>query len=148
MKATAKQKQLIHVNTQKSELKEELVQWACNDNDKTSCNDLNFDQANHILKKLGIKPHQPHVDWDAFNYGKFDKSNFAHMKVLATLMTIGWTKPHPRFGSTADLERFGAWLRSEKSPVRKKLMAMDKQEVSKIIVALESMTVKKFKANA
>lgn len=41
--ATAKQKQLIHLNTPTKDMKEEWVQWATNSNDKTSCNDLTFD---------------------------------------------------------------------------------------------------------
>ena len=145
MNATKQQKQLIHVNTQKSGLKEELVQWACNDNDKTSCNDLSFDQANAVLQELGLKPHRKEVDREAMRYARFDRANQQHKKILSTLMIIGWTQPHPRWGKTADMERFGKWLMSDKSPVRYPLRKMTVLETSKIISALESMTVKKYK---
>jgi hypothetical protein len=144
MNATPKQKQLIHINAPTRDIKEELVQWACDDNSKTSTNDLSFAQANTILQRLGVPQHHNSFKSDAMKYASFDKSKQQHMKVLATLITMGWSLPHPKYNRTADLERFGNWLRSDRAPVRKPLRKMTAHEVTTIINALESMTVKKF----
>lgn len=144
MNATASQKQQIHLTAPTKDIKEELVQWACDDNDKTSCNDLNFDQANQILMHLGKRPHDPDVDEKATKYARFDKNNEQHKRILATLITIGWWTIKKPYGKVADLQRFGKWLYGKNSPVRKPLMKMQPSEVSTIIGALDSMTVKKF----
>lgn len=145
MNATKSQKQIIHVTAPTRDIKEELVQWACDDNDKISCNDLTFDQANAILVKLGCKPHWAYKNPEHMQYAKFDKNNEQHKRVLSALMTLGWTTSHPKWGRTADLDRFGKWLMSDKSPVRKPLMKMVTTEVTTIINALDSMTSKHFK---
>lgn len=149
MKATAAQIQLIQINKQDQNHKEELVQWATDDNSKTSCKDLTFDEANKILVHwFHIKPHRPEVDNEAMKYARFDKNNQQHKRILATLITIGWWKSHPKWGKTADLERFGKWLMGQspkgQSPVKKPLMKMSTTEVSKVIGALDSMTIKKY----
>ncbi|WP_271783894.1 hypothetical protein [Aquimarina algiphila] len=77
------------------------------------------------------------------NWALFDKKNKAHMNILSLLRQLEWTKPHDRYGEVADLKRLSNWLKSEKSPVNKPLMDLEKHEVSKIICALEAMTEKK-----
>ncbi len=76
------------------------------------------------------------------NWAFFDKKNKAHMNILSQLRQLGWTKPHDKYGEVADLERLSNWLKSDKSPVNQRLRDMNKQEVSKIICALEEMTAK------
>lgn len=145
MKATSAQIRLIQINKQDENHKEELVQWATGDNSKTSCSDLSFDQANEILVKwFNLRPHQPDVDEKAMKYARFDKNNEQHKRILATLITIGWWTVKKPYGKVADLERFGQWLYSNKSPVQKPLSKMQPSEVSTIIGALDSMTLKKF----
>jgi hypothetical protein len=145
MQATTKQKQLIHVNAPTRDTKEEFVQWATGDVEKTSCNDLNFDQANKILVKLGIRPLAQSLGRPLEkNWGRFDKSNKQHMRVMSQLHQIGWTQANERYGTVADIDRLGQWLQSERSPVRKPLRKMNGREISKIINALNSMTVKKY----
>ena len=78
------------------------------------------------------------------NWGAFDYKNKAHMQILSLLRNLNWTKSHIKYGEVGDTERLGKWLKSENSPVRKPLMRMNKQEVSKIICALEAMIIKKY----
>lgn len=144
MKATTAQIRLIQINKQDENHKEELVQWATNDNTKTSCKDLSFDQANAILVEwFKLRPHEPDVDQEAMKYARFDKNNEQHKRILATLINIGWWIMKKPYGKIADLQRLGKWLQ-EKAPVRKPLLKMSPTEVSKIIGALDSMTIKKF----
>lgn len=144
MKANAKQKQLIHLNAPTRDLKEEYVQWATNDNDKISCNDLSFEQANAILKQLGIPPLKPVKEDTPLYWGFFTKTNEQHKYILSLLRQIGWTKSHNQYGLVADIERFGEWLQSKRSPVQKPLKKMNVNELSTVINALESMLGKKF----
>jgi len=138
-RANKKQKQLIHVNAPNRDIKEEFVQWATGDNDKISCNDLSYAQANMILRKLGVKTVPMHVADMASSWGKFDNSNGKHRNILSLLRQVRWVTPHPKFGEVADVARLGAWLQSDKSPVKKPLMKMESEEVSKVIVALEGI---------
>lgn len=139
MEATKEQKQLIHINAPNRDIKEEFVQWATNDNSKISTNDLNFDQANRILEKLGIKP------FKAENWAKFDKSNPKHKLILSLMRQAQWTKPHPRHGEVADMDRLDSFLKSDKSPVKKPLKSMSSEEVEKIIIALNGIVKHKWK---
>lgn len=143
MEATKQQKQLIHVNAPTRDIKEEFVQWATDDNDKISCNDLSFDQANRILEKLNLPPHSPQRG-GAWNWGRFDKENQHHMYILSLLRQLGWTKSSDRYGLVADMDRLGNFLKSGKSPVRQPLMEMSKAETTKLINCLESMLRKKW----
>ena len=73
------------------------------------------------------------------HWASFDKNNRAHLNILSLCRQAQWTKPHERYGEVADLNRLQAFLKSDKSPVKKPLMEMSKQEVSKIIIALEGI---------
>lgn len=88
MQATKEQKQLIHINTPNRDTKEEFVQWATDDNAKTSCNDLSFDEANKILLQLNLTPHKPK------NYAVFDKNNKQHRTILSLCIQNGFSKAH------------------------------------------------------
>lgn len=131
MQATKSQKQLIHINTPNREIKEEFVQWATDDNSKTSASDLSFDQANAILKQLGLKPHTAN-DW-----GKFNKNNPKHRVILSLLFQVKWTKT-AKGKEVPDIHAFGEWLKS-KAPVRRPLLEMTDREVEKTIKALKGV---------
>lgn len=142
MKANKLQKQYIYkLCGYRKDLKEEYVQWATNDNNKISTNDLTFEQANKIIKQLKGSM----IKYD--NWAYFDKNNQQHKYIISLLYQIGWTTGSERYGRIADLERFSEFLKSEKSPVRKKLKSMQTNELSKIINALESMLDKRWKKN-
>lgn len=147
MKANSYQKKLIHTNAPNRDIKEEYVQWATEDVSKISCNDLSFDQANAIIvHQLGLKSVTAVKEDTPLYWGFFDKDNQQHKFILSLLRQLNWTKLDTKYGRLADIERFGAWLQSDKSPVNKPLKAMDpKTEVKRIIVALESMISKKYK---
>ncbi|MEH6407896.1 MAG: hypothetical protein V7767_11495 [Leeuwenhoekiella sp.] len=127
------------MNSPTRDIKEEFVQWATADVSKISCNDLSFAQANMILRQLGMKPEPMPVENQVAHWGKFDKNLQSHRAILSLLRQIKWTSTHPKYGKVADIARFGAWLQSERSPVKKPLLQMTPQEVSKIIIALEGI---------
>lgn len=135
--ATPAQKKLIHINTANRDIKEEFVQWATDDNNKISCDDLSFEQANKILVQLGKPPHKLNF-WAAF-----DKKNKQHMYILSLCIQYGWKLSGRRV--IADLDKLNEWMHSERCPVKKALLDMDTDELSKFIIALESMTKKKYK---
>ncbi|TLP81381.1 hypothetical protein [Maribacter sp. ACAM166] len=142
MKATKDQKQYIYklCGYTNTDLKEELVQWATEDVNKTSTNDLTFDQANTIIINRGGKPQA------ANTWGFFDGKNPQHKHVLSLLIQMGWKSKHPKSGyNIADIARFGEWLASAKSPVHKPLKKMDTAECTTIINALKSMVGKTYK---
>lgn len=137
MKATKKQKQLIHINAPTRDIKEEFVQWATGDNNKISTNDLTFEQANQILQKLGIQPIRAAAS--PLSWGYFNRNNEQHLQIQSLLHQLHWTVEHPKYGRVGDLARFGSWLQSHRSPVRKPLREMNNKECSKIIIALEGI---------
>ncbi|KAB8151773.1 hypothetical protein EZY14_016395 [Kordia sp. TARA_039_SRF] len=140
MKATKQQKQQIHILTKNDKsLKEDLVQFATGDRNKTSTNDLNFDQANQVIEKLGGSAHEYE------NWAKFDRNKKSHMQILSICRTLRWTKTHPIYGTVVDLQVLSEFIKGKKSPVKKPLLKMDKNEVSKIIVALEGIVETEFK---
>ena len=79
----------------------------------------------------------------------FDKSNSKHKYILSLCIQFGWSKEHYKTGNTvADLGALDSWLRGNssigQSPVKKPLEEMTTQELSKVIAALESMTIKRY----
>lgn len=145
MKANKKQKQLIHVNSPSRDVKEEFVQWATGDNSKISTNDLTFEQANAILKQLGKQPIKATKEDAPLFWGYFNKNEKSHLQILSHLRQLNWTVKHPTRGVIPDLERFGQWLQSDRSPVQKPLKQMTATEVSKIIEAQKVMIKKLYK---
>jgi hypothetical protein len=141
MKATKQQKQLIHVNAHDRDQKEELVQWATEDVEKISCNDLSFEQANLILEKLGQQPHKAKRNY----YGLFDKKNQQHMAIVSLTRQLGWEQSNERYGRVADMNRLGDWLQSSKAPVSKPLKKMTTQELTTTINAMTGMVAKRYK---
>ena len=145
MKANAHQKQLIHINQPNKELKEMMVQQITGDISKVSCNDLTFDQANMIIKKLGKQPVKATKEDDPVFWAYFDRKNKQHMQIQSLLHQLKWTMPNTKWGRVPDLERFGSWLQSERAPVSKPLKKMTAAEVSKTIEALNGILKSMYK---
>jgi hypothetical protein len=80
----------------------------------------------------------------ASTWGKFNKNNQQHKTILSHLRTLQWVVKNDQWGEVPDINRFGNWLESEKSPVKKPLLKMDPSEVSKIISALAAMIKKAY----
>lgn len=72
------------------------------------------------------------------DWGKFNKNNQQHRTILSLLRQANWTTKTDK-GEFADMVRFGDWLQTKKSPVKKPLMSMEPEEVSKIIEALKGL---------
>lgn len=131
--ATADQKLAIRRNCGfNEEVKCELVQWVKDDNAQTSLNSLTFDEANKILVQQGDKPHKGE------KWANFDKANSKHRAVLSLLYQAQWVNYY-KGKEVPDLDRFSAWLQSEKAPVRKPLLQQNPFELSKTIKALEGI---------
>ena len=103
-----------------------------------STTELTHDEANTIIIELGGTP----ILYD--NWAFFDKNKKNHRNVISLCLQLGWSVKDDKYGEIADLARLSEWLKSEKSPVRKKLKAMSNPEVSKVISALEAMIGKKY----
>lgn len=139
MLATKEQKKIIHTVVHKT-IKEETVQWATDDNSKTSCNDLTFEQANKILVQFNCTPHKPKF------LATFDKANPRHKFLLSLVINFGWWRSSAQYGKVANLDKLNDWMRSNLCPVQDTpLMKMTDAELSKVIGAFESMVRKKFK---
>ncbi|MFD2566101.1 hypothetical protein [Pseudotenacibaculum haliotis] len=115
------------------EAKESVIIQYTRDQSKVSTKDLTFEQANDLIVDLGGYPEVN--EWAAFKVAKD-----SHRYILSLLQHSGWTYYSHRFNRTvADMNRFGEWLQSEKSPVKKPLVKQTPQETSKTIVALEGV---------
>ncbi|MBA4133374.1 MAG: hypothetical protein C0525_01490 [Flavobacterium sp.] len=140
MQATKEQKRLIAIHAPTKEIKEEWVQWATADVNKTSTNDLTFEQANMILKQLGQKPHAS-IHWAAF-----DKTNTKHRAIISMMYQAGWTITDDNGKEIPDLNRLNEWLHSSKCPVNKPLKEMDDQaEMPRLIKAFQGIVKSKWK---
>lgn len=113
------------------DLKDELVQWVRNDNE-TSLKSLTFEQGNKILVARNLKPHKGE------KWANFDKTNSKHKAILSLLYQAQWVTNY-KGKVVPDLDRFSAWLQSEKAPVRKFLKSQTPTELSKTITALEGI---------
>lgn len=131
-------------------IKEELVQWATGSNEKTSLNDLSFEQAQKILsvqegkeppRLSGTPPKEGNFEG---NWGLFDKNNSKHKYILSLLRQLGLTI-EVKGRDVADINKLSEWLKSERSPIQKPLKQMKSVELSKIIGALEGMMKKRYK---
>ncbi len=140
MQATKKQKQIIAINTPTKDIKEEWVQWATNDNNKTSTNDLTFEQANKLLMQLGLKAHKPEF------WAVFDTKNTKHRVILSLMRQAQWVKPNYKHGEVADMDRLDNYLKNDKRcPVQKPLQQMNDKELEKLIIALTGIVKSKYK---
>ncbi|MGR3790280.1 hypothetical protein ACUXZJ_10770 [Flavobacterium sp. TN-1] len=122
--------------------KDKLILQATN-GATSSINKLTQAQATKIMRKFdGHKQAQPQESSHEANWGNFDPKNPQHVKILSVLRTANITIKHHRWGEVADMKGwFCHFLHSKRSPVQKPLNKMTKEEVTKIIVALEGVAV-------
>ena len=119
-------------------IKNEWVQWVTGDNNKTSLRNITQAQAVRIIKQQTGSDSSGAVE----NWGAFDKNNSQHRYILSILRTANIVVKSEKWGEVPDtagwLNRF---LQSPKSPVKKPLKKMSPTEVSKIITALEGVSL-------
>ena len=120
------------------DIKNEWVQWVTGDNNKTSLRNITQAQAVRIIKQQTGSDSSGAVE----NWGAFDKNNSQHRYILSILRTANIVVKSQKWGEVPDtagwLNRF---LQSPKSPVKKPLKKMSPFEVSKIITALEGVSL-------
>lgn len=139
MESSKAQRQYIHkLCRYDKEAKEEAVA-ALTGGRTDSTSSMTFNEANHLIKRLGGTP-LPYDNWALFNNKKA-----SHKLILSLAIQLQWSVWNDKYGAIADLERISEWLKSNKSPVNKPLMNMSPEEVSKIIVAFENMIKKRYK---
>ena len=135
---TFQKKRIMHNCNYQVEIKNEWVQWVTGDTNKTSLSTLTQAQAIRVIKQ------QTGADSlvVAENWGAFDKENGQHRYILSILRQANIVVPSDKHGEIPDtagwLNRF---LQSPKSPVKKPLKDMSKWEVSRIIIALENVSI-------
>lgn len=120
------------------DIKNEWVQWVTGDNNKTSLRNITQAQAVRIIKQQTGSDSSGAVE----NWGAFDKNNSQHRYILSILRTANIVVKSQKWGEVPDtagwLNRF---LQSPKSPIKKPLKKMSPTEVSKIITALEGVSL-------
>lgn len=82
-------------------------------------------------------------NWGAFTAKKPDPAK--RKKLFSLLHQAKWTIDNLKYGKVPDLERLSDFLKSEKSPVNKKLVDMDTNDMKKIIGAFNGIVLSKFK---
>lgn len=124
------------------EIKNEWVQWVTGDTNRTSLSGLTQAQAIRIIKQQTGSDSSGAVEKSVENWGTFDKENAQHRYILSILRTANIVVKSQKWGEVPDtagwLNRF---LQSPKSPVKKPLKDMSKWEVSRIIIALENVSI-------
>ncbi|WP_459926498.1 hypothetical protein [Flavobacterium covae] len=118
--------------------KDKLILQATN-GATNSINKLTQSQATKIMREFDGQKQEPSHE---ANWGNFDPKNPQHVIILSVLRTANITIKHHRWGEVADMKGwFCRFLHSKRSPVQKPLNKMTKEEVTKIIVALEGVAV-------
>ncbi len=107
-----------------------VVQWYTKCMSLKSTKDLTFDQANALIVDHGGVAFRK-----SDKYMQFNRSN-QHNKVLSLLHQLKWVKTAPNGAIQADLEKLKLFLKSPRSPVKKPLIEMSPDEVTKLIHAL------------
>lgn len=79
------------------------------------------------------------------NWAYFDKNNAKHRLILSLMYQAQWTTQNSQRREVPDMERLSSFLKSEKSPVHKKLMLMNDAELEKVIAALGGIIKSMFK---
>ena len=104
----------------------------------THITDLRYHEACNLIERLKGQKKSHKTP----RYLQFDLGRSQHRKILSTLKQLGWTAPNEKYGKVANMQQFYNWCMSDKSPVKKCLMDMLPQELSKVIHALEQMLIK------
>lgn len=124
------------------ETKNEWVQWATGDVNRTSLKSITHDEAIKIMHaQTGTTPLNELQE----NWAFFDKNNLRHKLILSLCHQAQWTTNDPTHCEVADLNRLSNFLKSDKSPVQKKLTLMDDKEVEKVIMAMHGIVKSKYK---
>lgn len=132
------------------EMKNEWVQWATGDVNRTSLRSITHDQAIKILRQqtggtdISCTDSSRAVPTED-NWARFDKAKPRHKMILSLCRQAQWTIIQDKWGEVADLERLSNFLKSDKSPVRKPLLEMTSIEVEKIIKAISGIVKSKYK---
>lgn len=113
--------------------KNEYVQWATGDTNRTSLRSITQAQAKKIIRQQEGKEVEKE-NWAFFNY-----KNPKHKLLLSLMHQAGWTIELPNKQKVSDLERFSLWLQSSKAPVQKKLQDMNDLELEKTIKAMKGI---------
>ena len=126
-------------------IKDEWVQYATGDVNKTSLKGITQEQAIKIMQaQTGKSPLTPKGGTCEVedNWGYFDRDNSQHKYIQSLLRNANIVVKSQKWGEHADmLGWFNDFLHSCRSPVRKPLKSMTTTEVSKIIVALEGVAL-------
>jgi hypothetical protein len=125
--------------------KNEWVQWATGDVNRTSLKSITQAEAKKIIRQQEGLPEakQPTDNWASFTP---TKPNPQKRSVLFSHMyQAQWTKPSEKHGDVPDLERLSQFLKSEKSPVNKKLVEFTDIEMDKLITAFKGIVKSKWK---
>lgn len=123
------------------DMKNEWVQWATEDVNRTSLKSITQEQAVKIIRQQtgDVKPEADE------NWGAFDKDNQQHRAILSHMRTAQWTKQNDKWGEVPDLLRLSDFLKSDKSPINKPLKKMEPWEVSKVIEAFKGIVKSTYK---
>lgn len=120
-------------------IKTEWVQWVTGDVKRTSLKSITQAQASQIIRAQegSTLVSEPKAE----NWGKFDVSNTQHRYVMSVLRTADIVVNHEKYGEVADMH---GWLSNflqfdNRCPVKKPLLKMETEELSKIIYALEKI---------
>jgi hypothetical protein len=122
--------------------KNEWVQWVTADVNRTSLKSITQAEAKKIImaQEGSIPVNQPTENWAVF-----DKNKPKHKVILSLLYQMQWVKPSEKWGEVPDLERLSNFLKSDKSPVKKKLKDMEPLELEKLIKALNGIITHRYK---
>ncbi|WP_300977414.1 hypothetical protein [Flavobacterium sp.] len=134
-------KRIMHNCNYQVEIKNEWVQWVTGDTNRTSLSGITQAEAVRIMRQQTGDTTEA-VEKSVENWGYFDNENKQHSYIRSILRTANIVVKNGRWGEVADMEGWlDRFLKSPKSPVKKPLKQMTKQEVSKIITALEGVAL-------
>lgn len=101
---------------------------------------------NYIKPQVTVEDKKPiAMVSDAKKWGAFDKKHPKHRVILSLLYQAQWTEPSDKYGEIPDTERFGEWLKTDRSPVKKPLKDMEDFELEKVIKALGGIVKSRYK---
>jgi hypothetical protein len=125
--------------------KNEWVQWVTADVNRTSLKSITQAQAvKIILAQTGSERINEPMD-SGENWAVFDKTNTKHKVILSLLYQMQWVTFSEKWAEVPDLDRLSNFLKSEKSPVKKKLKEMEPLELEKLIKALNGIVKSRYK---
>lgn len=135
MKAVSSQrKQLYRLLNYNKEAEAIHVARVTGDPSKTAASDLSIPEATKLIKSLTT------------NWAVFNRENKQHLYILSLMRQLGWTRPGAIIGNTVPEMKFlSDFLKSKRSPVSKPLQDMNREETSKIIIALEGIIKSRYK---